>query len=191
MPELPGSQGDVQPRNPLAGRAFEILRSHPQNVFAVVDAARDPSVVNLLRNTEEPVLCLYDGRSAVELANFAPYLVTLQKGSALLRQLVSKGWGKAWGIYVISQADAEGLKRHFRKFLMVQTEERKTLYFRFYDPRVLKAFLPTCSAEQADRFFGPIHAYLLEDRDGTQMMEFTKSAAGIQSTVVPLGGGRP
>ena len=36
------------------------------------------------------------------------------------------------------------------------------LYFRYYDPRVLRSFLPTCSPAQLKQMFGPVDAFLAE-----------------------------
>src|SRR5436305_10083170 len=59
----------------------------------------------------------------------------------------------------------DDLKKHFRKFLLVKTEDGKELYFRFYDPRVLRIFLPTCDVAQLKEFFGPVEKFICEDED--------------------------
>jgi hypothetical protein len=58
------------------------------------------------------------------------------------------------------------LYKHLRKFLIVQSEEGKEMYFRYYDPRVLRVFLPTCEPAQLKEFFGPIEAFLAENEQG-------------------------
>jgi hypothetical protein len=46
---------------------------------------------------------------------------------------------------------------------MVEIEgSRKSVYFRYYDPRILHAFLPTCAPPQVRDFFGPIKAFIVE-----------------------------
>ncbi|HRO43103.1 MAG TPA: DUF4123 domain-containing protein, partial [Flavipsychrobacter sp.] len=57
------------------------------------------------------------------------------------------------------------LHKHFRKFLLVKTEDEQELYFRFYDPRVLRIFLPTCDQGQIREFFGAVDYFLMEDED--------------------------
>ena len=50
------------------------------------------------------------------------------------------------------------------KLLWVRDEGQRQLYFRFYDPRVLPVFLPTCDAEQRRQVFGPVEKlYCLSD----------------------------
>jgi len=73
--------------------------------------------------------------------------------------------GDAWGILIKSSFPLEELHKHFRKFLIVGTEDNQQLYFRFYDPRVLRIFLPTCDTAQLREFFGPIEYFIMEDED--------------------------
>ena len=62
------------------------------------------------------------------------------------------------------------LRSHLRRFLIVLDEDTgKKLYFRFYDPRVLRAFLPTCSKIQVADMFGEIGMFLLEGEDAGVM----------------------
>jgi hypothetical protein len=68
----------------------------------------------------------------------------------------------------------------------VKTEDGKELYFRFYDPRVLRVFLPTCSPRETTGFFGPIKSFLLEDDPPQTLLRFTDRAEGAQRTAVPL-----
>jgi hypothetical protein len=75
---------------------------------------------------------------------------------------VSEGWGDSWGIIMTSAAPLEDLYKHFRKFLIVEDEEGKRLYFRFYDPRVIGVFLKTCIPEETQEFFGPISRFIFE-----------------------------
>ncbi len=76
-----------------------------------------------------------------------------------------------WGILLRSTAPLAAVRQHLRRFLVVGTHDGGELYFRFYDPRVLSVFLPTCSAEQLDIFFGPIEAYWSLSDDATSYHE--------------------
>jgi hypothetical protein len=60
----------------------------------------------------------------------------------------------------------------------VKLPSGERVYFRFYDPRVMRVFLPACTPEDTTQFFGPIQNYLVEDRTPEQLL----SAAG-DSTV--------
>jgi len=78
---------------------------------------------------------------------------------------MDEGWGQGWGIMVRSGCTVEELRAHCRKFLVKENETGQEIYFRYYDPRVLSIFLPTCSTEQLKDFFGPIDYILIEDVD--------------------------
>jgi hypothetical protein len=54
--------------------------------------------------------------------------------------ILEHGWGKNCGIFATSAADLRQMRRHLRTFLVVHDEEGKPLYFRYYDPRVLRVF---------------------------------------------------
>jgi hypothetical protein len=148
-------------------RALGALRSEREPLYAVLDAARDDRVLQLLRESVEMHRSLYDGVEGEALDDVAPYLVRLPSGSRLLEQLVEEGWGGSWGIYLTSTASPTALRRHLRRFLVVANEATgREVYFRFYDPRVLRVFLPTCSTLQLGELFGEVRTFVLEGADG-------------------------
>jgi hypothetical protein len=137
-------------------------------LYAVLDPARDPAILELLQSSGEEVRSLYNGRRSEQLADVAPYLARVPAGSRLLEALVREGWGRSWGVLVVCDAPFAELRRHLRRFLVAQTEDRTALYFRFYDPRVLRPFLESATDEQRRAFFGPVSAFLFEGRrEGT------------------------
>jgi len=141
----------------------EVLSPPPgEHLYAILDAARDDLVLEVLRNSGERYQSLYEGQQGEDLANFAPYLVDIPKDSPLLDTLIKEGWGNSWGIYLTSGKPFEEVRKHFRHFLLVETEDGKQLYFRFYDPRVLRIFLPTCTQSENRKFFGPVYSYVIE-----------------------------
>jgi hypothetical protein len=165
----------------MSGRGvLEVLKSQGPGLFALLDAGRDPEVLTVLYKHSCTCRSLYQGESEATLGPSGPYLVELGDDAALLSALVRKGWERSWGVFVASQASFEELRRHFRGLLMVRREKDKSeLYFRFYDPRVLRAFLPTCSAEQVRPMFGPVRAYLVEAADGS-VLRFAAEVGGVE-----------
>ena len=144
-----------------------LLEGH-EPLYAVLDAARDPAVLKLLQGAGEEAQSLYSGRRSEQLADVAPYLTRVPLDSRLFEGLVREGFGKSWGVLAVCDAPFAELRRHLRRFLVAQTEDRTALYFRFYDPRVLRPFLETATDEQRRSFFGPVSAFLFEGRrDGT------------------------
>lgn len=111
-------------------------------------------------------ICLYEGDSEKFLASVAPWMFGFEQGSDFATWMLRSARGNSWGIFLRSSAEPVRLYRHLRKFLIVQSEEGKEMYFRYYDPRVLRVFLPTCEAPQLKEFFGPIEAFMAENEQG-------------------------
>lgn len=141
--------------------------------FLLLDAAQGPEVLQFLTSHSTEFQCLYDGQKAFELAPYAPYLTRIpgsQDAFAWLQAFLKSGWGQSWAVFLSSSASLTEVRAHLRRFLYVQNSERKQLYFRFYDPRVLRMFLPTCSAEQLRDFFGPVTQMIAEGAGQTSSL---------------------
>lgn len=137
-------------------------------LYAVLDAARSGRVATLLEESVDPYASLYDGEQGRAYDAIAPYLVKLQRDSQLLEWLVAEGWTDAWGLYVISDADFDAVRRHLRKFLRVEVEDDpRRLLFRYYDPRVLRDFLGLSTPEQNAALLAGQDALLFEREDGS------------------------
>jgi hypothetical protein len=142
------------------------------SVWAVLDCARDPAVYRALLESRLEFRCLYSGRLPAELERVAPQLVELLPGHRLVDRLLNEGWGRSWGVFV-KIVDPSSLRHHLRKFLKVRDEDGKSLIFRYYDPRVLRTYLPSCRPGEVEALFGPVTAYLTEDEGAQTMTEFS------------------
>jgi len=149
----------------------------PAAVWAVLDLARDPRIHQLLLTSRLEALSLYAGNVPRELERVAPHIVEMLPGHRLLHQLVDEGWGRSWGVYVRIE-DSTLLRHHLRKFLKVRDQRGRSLLFRYYDPRVLRSYLPTCTPDELAQVFGPISHWLLEDAGGESLIEFGRDRAG-------------
>jgi hypothetical protein len=174
-------------------RLIAMLRGEFQPLYALLDAACEPSVLKVLFESKEECQSLFEGPQGAQLAHFAPYLVRLPENSPLIATLIEQGWGKNWGIYLTCPEPLEALRRHFRHFLMVKLPDRKQVYFRFYDPRVLRLFLPTCTAEEISLIFGPVKYYIMEDEKPELLLRFSNKGVGVGRRILPLAavGGDP
>ena len=160
-----------------SGGAGESLRTaifeQGQPLYAILDAARDKRIKKMLEaQRASPFQSLYEGKQGEELADYAPYIVRVYHDSPLVEKLIEDGWGKSWGIYLRCPLSILEVRRHFRHFLMVKDETGEEFYFRFYDPRVLRVFLPTCTQDQRLEFFGPVERFFMEDDRGAKVLEF-------------------
>jgi hypothetical protein len=139
---------------------------HPDGpqVHAVVDAARDPRLIGLLDATGLERCCLFAGPLSPALRAAAPHLVHLAPNVRFTRDWLQHGWGHSWGVLTIAPPDVtlQQLRQHLRTLLRVRDESGRTLLFRLYDPRVLRTYLPTCTAMETQRVFGPVHRFVCE-----------------------------
>ena len=140
--------------------------------YSILDAARIFGELDTAQKLQTNFLSLYMGQSEELLSSVAPYLFSYQPESEFGKWLLEKGWGNSWGMFVETHVTLEDLRKHFRKFLLVKTEDGKELYFRFYDPRVLRIFLPTCDEQQLKDFFGPIKMFAMENEDPAFAIQF-------------------
>jgi hypothetical protein len=146
------------------------IGSEPQlSVVAVLDGARDERIYRAVYDSRLPYECLFAGDIPYELAQAAPYLVHLDPGAAFTRWLIEEGWGKSFGIFAWTRADTETLRRHFRRLLQIKDEDGRRLFFRYYDPRVLRLYLPTCTAAELHEVLGPLRRLLAEGPEGQVM----------------------
>jgi hypothetical protein len=104
----------------------------------------------------------------------------------VLKLLLEQGWGKGWASFFTSPAPFEEVRHHFRKFLMVQIEGGQEVYFRFYDPRVMRDFLPAASPSEIATFFGPVSAFLLEAQQPEIVLNLAQAPVGLRTTHVNL-----
>ena len=167
-------------------RIVEYLWSSPDDektpqVFFVVDAARDKAIPDKVMAAGKEKVCLFRGEKAVELARVAPYLVKLESEGALTRWLIDKGWGNSWGIFLASRENFVQVRTHCRALLQVHDEEANPLLFRYYDPRVLRVYLPTCTAQELKLFFGPVSHIILEDEAPSTLLRY-QNMEGILDT---------
>ena len=99
---------------------------------------------------------------------------------------MEKGWGKSWGVYLTSDWPLPALRNFLRQFLMVSLPDGKQVYFRFYDPRVLRLYLPLCTADEANEFFGPVKYYVMEDQAPDALLRFSNKGVGVGRRILPL-----
>ncbi|ENU1225939.1 MULTISPECIES: DUF4123 domain-containing protein [Providencia] len=87
----------------------------PETCYAIIDAASEPDVFNLLAEHEPPASCLYSEPIQPEIVSLAPYLVEVTE--EVQRWLNTRE--TPWGIYVYTHATMRELRQHLRKYLIV------------------------------------------------------------------------
>lgn len=146
-----------------------------QRVFAVLDGARIPRLLRTAHSLGATLHCLFAGQLEPSLQRVAPYLVELDPVGDFTAWLLDAGFGRSWGIFVRTHHEAAALRKHLRRFLMVSGPDGKSLYFRYYDPRVMRLYLPTCNQdEMAQVFADVVDCFAMESEDGHELLEFSR-----------------
>lgn len=158
-------------------------------VWGILDCARDPKIYLSLLESRLEFRCLYSGKLPRVLEMNAPHLVELFPNNRLTARWLDEGWGQAWGVF-LKIDDPANLRHHLRKFLKVRDEKGRPLLFRYYDPRVLRAYLPSCRGEEWRLLFGPVDSFIMEARDGQALLEFTRAGARMLERRIRLDGER-
>lgn len=133
----------------------------------IVDGAQRPSISLELGERGASYQCLFNGELEPEVAAVAPYLIDLTEDQALAEWLFSIGWGNNLGVFLLTDQEFLEVRKHFRRMTMVRMPDDQIVFFRFYDPRVLRTFLPTCDNSQLEFIFGKlVERFVFEDADG-------------------------
>lgn len=150
-------------------------------VFALLDGASSPDLVKNLFEHEPEYCCLYRGVLQPDIATVAPYLVRLEPKDKFSEWILAEGWGVHWGVFLHTSATLRMLRDHFREFHSVELPDQRTVLFRYYDPRVLRTFLPACNASELATFFGPVQSFILESEAPDSGARFSLAAKALKS----------
>jgi hypothetical protein len=147
-------------------------------LFVAVDGADAPVVADKAREMgARTATCLYRAEEDPELAAVAPYLFAIDAASLRwVREALAED--PAFCIFVLADTNLEGLRRHFRRFLVVQSPAGTKMNFRFFDPRVLTTFLESCEPRELDDFYGPATEYGIPTEDGIGALFFKRLEEG-------------
>lgn len=154
--------------------------------YILLDGARLESSLEKARNLNSVFYNLYSNSSDEELGDIAPYMFTFPYSEEFSSWIFENGWGNSWGVMFETKISFEECWKHFRKFLLVKTEDGDELYFRFYDPRVLKIFLPTCDKQQILEFFGPIESFIVEGDFKEEAIRYWQQNGELKQEVLPV-----
>ncbi|MEM7260867.1 MAG: DUF4123 domain-containing protein [Planctomycetota bacterium] len=168
----------ADPEERVADLRRELFGLDPvaRTVYAVLDAAGIPGLPDLLREHGLPHCCLFSGKLEPGVAEAAPYLVELERESAFTELVFGDGWSEAWGLFATFDGSIgfRDVRRHFRTFLRVRGPKGKVVFFRYYDPRVLRLYVPTCESNELESILGPATRLAVESADGAALLSFER-----------------
>lgn len=172
-------------RDRFGWEIFSLFEEGPSSSSDQADPRRDPTALNIERQFIE------SARS--RMAQVAPYLVPIEfrtrypyHNSEYL-DLWAERLGSSAGILLLSEFDPTRLAIHLRGLFRVIDDDNHKYYFRFYDPRVLRLYLPTCTAAEAVEFFGSVRRFLVESEHPGRMISYRPGRSGVEVTEDALG----
>src|SRR5436309_10309254 len=109
----------------------KLYREDGAAIWAILDGASVPGLLQQLADNEPEHLCLYAGELKPDVAEVAPYLVKLEAKTPVADWVLEQGWGKHWGVFAETADDLLALRKHFRSFLTVYDQSGKGMLFRY------------------------------------------------------------
>lgn len=150
----------------------QYLLSDRTKLYCVLDGAAVADLPMRLYEMRPPNYCLLSGELAPDIQYTAPYVVNLLPNNNFTDWVLAESFGKNWGIFVHCRFSITEMRRHFRSLVTVYDEQANPMLFRFYDPRVLRRFLPTCNPAELKNFFGKVQTYFAETEDNQNLLSF-------------------
>jgi hypothetical protein len=160
-------------------------RGEQRDAWMIVDAARDRRVYSLILSCHLDQACLYTGAPHA-LEAVAPYLVRLEYGYRDTYKFLERGWGNSWGVLLRCDTRLERLRTHLRHLLTVRDPAGRRLLFRYYDPRVLRLYLPSCLDPELRELFGPVECFWCEGESPGNLLEFERKDSSLVQRTVSL-----
>jgi hypothetical protein len=157
-------------------------------LYAIIDTARDRRAFSVLEATCCDHEILYPPKFAFDMDHRGPHLVSVRPGSTCLELLINAGWGNSWGIYLTSPSDFAAVRRHLQRLLFAKLHDGRRAHFRFYDPRILRDYLPTCREDELDQFFGPLSMIHLESENGREVHCYSRDRSSQRDNPSRSGG---
>jgi len=155
----------------------EILKTHllsnATRLYCVLDGASVQDLPTRLYQTNTPHYCLLGDDVEPDVLYMAPFLAALLPGSTFTDQVFKESPGKHWGIFAHCRRSMTEVRRHCRALLNVYDADGNPLMFRYYDPRVLRRFLPTCNPGELKTLFGELETLFAESEDGNTLTSYS------------------
>ncbi len=165
-------------------RLKQHLLDERSRLYCVLDAAFVPDLPARADEAGIPSYSLLKGELSPELAFFAPRLIFLPPVNAFTEWFLASSFHGCRGVLARSSCSWAEACRHFRSLTRAYDESGNSFTFRFYDPRVLRRYLPTCTAEELQLFFGNVDAFFAESEDGAGLLRFTLAQNTLERSIL-------
>lgn len=144
--------------------------------FGVIDLASAVALRSKVVQIEPPFGCsLLDAQTYLDVVPVGPWLIDLDKCSDLRRIWIDQVRNVETGYTITTTLGLADLRRHLRKFALAEIEgQSKPVLFRYFDARIIRAFLlEIFTPEERQKFLAPMQHLEVSglERKGTLVFE--------------------
>lgn len=157
-------------------------------LYGVLDCAIDPALYAHIERLEpDQAVCLFE-RVPIQVKRASPHLVELAPTDPLSRLWRTQGWRGNWGVLLSSRRDLTATKLRLKHFTQVRLPDGSgPVLFRFWDPRVLRTYLPLVEGPDVAGWFKDIDRWIVptEDAQGSLRMTAVNGAVVVEAGPPP------
>jgi hypothetical protein len=161
----------------LRAKLAEACSGRPGTLFALIDGARVPKLWVTLPELEIEHVPLFRESPDEDIIHVTPFLARVDPEGLMPVWLTMEQIALEAALFLTAAAGLQELLAHFRRYLLIRDASGKSVYFRFYDSRVLPTFLEAATPAEARGFFGSVRRFFVWD-----------SAAGTKESPVVFRG---
>lgn len=154
----------------------------PHTLYGILDLARAPQLCDHVeRLAPASAACLFEGKLDPMVARASPHLVELASGDPLTAAWRSVGWGRSWGILLMSREPLSFVRRRLRHFTQARLPDGQgPVLFRFWDPRVFRVYMPLVEQDALPPWFEGIERYVCESEDGRAAQSYALEGGALR-----------
>ncbi|SEH58529.1 DUF4123 domain-containing protein [Paracoccus alkenifer] len=157
-----GDAAAVDPASSWAELDWDTLLASSGQLWAVVDGVNWPDISQRLEQSDAEHSCLYTTLNP-ESRRLAPWLVRVDPHGSFPAQLRARPQQDHGFVLLGGSSSMEEMRLHLRRFTMLRTphDPDTSVYFRFYDPRVMIDAIETMPHSFRDSFARDLSAIIV------------------------------
>lgn len=168
-------------------RARWALTAEEVPLFAIVDVAKNPELLELINESGEQFCAFDETQDPDDLGPTAPFLLKLTPSTESFAALIDLTWGNGQAVFIASRAEFIELYSH----LVAQVdwnEDGSLASPGWWEPRELADLLAKTHGEHLAEFYGPVEAFLAEGADRRAMKRYARAGDEVAVEEINLAG---
>ncbi len=162
--ETPNGQEDTPFVAALRKAIRTVWTVRDEHLLIMLDGAQIQNLHVMLRELNIPHMPLFRESPQENILHVTPYIARFSPSEIILNWMAMSPTVLETALLCTSTAPLEETHAHLRRFLLVQDDTGRQMYFRFWDPRVIEPFLKSATPEERRWFCGPIRSLAYYDK---------------------------